>query len=68
MSDRNTQTILSKQQAAAYLGISVRTLDRRQAQGDGPPRIKHGGKIAFFQCSLVEWLRSLERQPVRKPR
>jgi len=51
-------TFLTKSQAAEYLGISTRTLDRRHAEGIGPPRIKHGGKIGFFKHSLNAWLKA----------
>ena len=56
---------LSKKDAAAFLGISTRTLDRRTAEGVGPARVKHGAKVVFFTSSLIAWLRHYEVQPVR---
>ncbi|MDA5095016.1 DNA-binding protein [Aliiroseovarius sp. KMU-50] len=65
MNSTKLQTFLSKQAAADFLGVSVRTLDRRHAEGSGPPRIKHGAKIGYFHSSIIEWLKKLEKQPVR---
>ena len=58
---------LTRDQAAHFLKISVRTLSRRIAEGSGPPRIKHGQKTVFRQSKLIEWLISLERECVRSP-
>jgi hypothetical protein len=55
----------SKSQAARFLTVSTRTLDRRHAEGIGPPRIKHGNKIGYFRSSLVRWLKGFETDPVR---
>lgn len=60
-----TNQFFTKQQAAAFLSVSTRTLDRRHAEGVGPPRIKHGSKIGYFHLSLVAWLKSYETEPVR---
>lgn len=59
------EEFFSKSEAAAFLGVSTRTLDRRHAEGIGPPRIKHGSKIGFFKSSLIEWLKGFEKGPVR---
>lgn len=57
--------ILSKSEAATFLGITERTLSRREAEGVGPPRVKHGRKIVYFEDSLTRWLEGLERKGVR---
>lgn len=57
--------ILTKAEAAELLGISERTLSRRHAEGMGPPCIKHGRKVAYFEDSVLNWLASLERKGVR---
>lgn len=59
------EEFLTKTEAAKFLGLSTRTLDRRHAEGIGPPRIKHGSKIGFFKSSLIEWLKGFETGPVR---
>ncbi|RVT86640.1 DNA-binding protein [Rhodobacteraceae bacterium CCMM004] len=57
--------VLNKQQAARLLGISARTLDRRHAEGIGPPRVKHGNKVVYLKSSILRWLERLEEEPVR---
>lgn len=57
--------ILTKSQTAFLLGISERTLSRRHAEGIGPPCIKHGRKVVYFEESVICWLEGLERKGVR---
>ena len=45
-------------QTAHELGISVRTLQRHWAHGDGPPRLKLGGRIHVPIEDLKAWLKS----------
>jgi predicted site-specific integrase-resolvase len=56
---------MTKAQAAEYLGMSERTLQRRHEEGVGPPRIKIGGKIIYSEESLIRWLKAHEEEPVR---
>ena len=62
---QNSDEFFTKTQAAHFLSISTRTLDRRHAEGVGPPRIKHGSKIGYFKSSLIDWLKGFEVGPVR---
>lgn len=55
MSDR----ILDKNQTAAWAGISTRTLDRLEEEGDGPPRVRLGKRrIGYWESDLMAWLRA----------
>lgn len=55
MSDR----ILNKDEAAAQAGISVRTLDRLEEEGEGPPRVRLGKRrIGYWETDLIAWLRA----------
>jgi hypothetical protein len=45
---------------AAYLNVSPRTIDRLHVMGEGPPRIKFGGKIRYRVSSTLAWLASRE--------
>ena len=66
MSDQDHSfQLLTKDDAAALLRVSTRTLDRRHAEGIGPPRIKHGAKVGYLKSSLEAWLSVQEKQPVR---
>jgi len=56
---------MTKAQAAEFLGMSERTLQRRHSEGVGPPRIKVGGKILYFEDSLIRWLKAHEKEPVQ---
>lgn len=41
--------------AAAYLGLSEKTLAIKRCQGTGPPFVKRG-RIFYFRADLDEWL------------
>jgi len=57
--------VLEKNQAAKFLGISVRTLSRMHAEGKGPPRVKYGRRVVYLKDSLMQWVISQEVGPVR---
>ena len=65
MTDQSSFRLLTKAQAAAFLGISERTLQRRHEEGVGPPRIRNGGKRFYSEESLIRWLKAHEEEPVR---
>jgi len=58
-------TLLRPAEAAAFLRISRRTLDRWHACGFGPPRAKVGHKIYYRLSDIDSWLERLLTQPVR---
>ena len=43
--------------AAAYLGLSVKTLAMQRCAGTGPTFVKRG-RIFYFQQDMDEWLRN----------
>jgi hypothetical protein len=43
--------------AAAYLGLSVKTLAMKRCAGTGPPFVK-AGRVFYFRADLDQWLRS----------
>ena len=45
---------------ASLLGVSVRTLSRWGAAGNGPPKIKIGKKVLYDLNKIPEWLASRE--------
>jgi Helix-turn-helix domain len=61
----NAEPILSqfftKEDLAAELGLNMRTLDRWEALGIGPPRTLVGRQILYRRSSLLKWLASQER-------
>ena len=50
--------LLDRNQAADYLRVSLRTIDRWRSQRTGPPVTKVGKKIFYRLSSLENWLTS----------
>lgn len=52
--------LLSNDEAAAYLGLSIRTLPGLRLRGGGPPCIKLGGRkvVGYLKRDLDAWLES----------
>lgn len=51
--------ILSRKDAAKFLGVAVITMDTWRARGEGPPYLRVGPRrIAFRQSDLERWLDS----------
>ncbi len=48
-------TYLSTRRAAAYLGLSPRTLDRYRVSGGGPDFHRFGGRVLYRQTDLERW-------------
>jgi hypothetical protein len=45
-----------------------RTLRSERQRGEGPPYVRDGKKIYYSLAGFRDWLKSLERQPVRAGR
>jgi phage terminase Nu1 subunit (DNA packaging protein) len=56
---------LTKQELAAELGREMRTLDRWDALGIGPPRTKIGRKVFYRRASVQKWLAAQEQTMAR---
>jgi hypothetical protein len=54
------EDFLTKQELAAELGRNMRTLDRWEALGIGPPRTLVGRKILYRRMSVQRWLAAQE--------
>ena len=46
---------LNTLQAAAYLGLSTRTLDRYRVSGDGPVFHRFSGRVRYLRVDLDAW-------------
>ena len=52
---------LSTRQAAAWLGLSTRTLDRYRVSGDGPMFHRFGGRVRYLYADLDAWAATRRR-------
>ena len=46
---------LSTREAAEWLGLSTRTLDRYRVSGDGPVFHRFGGRVRYLRADLDAW-------------
>lgn len=61
--------ILRRVDAATFLGLTPRTLDRYAEQGLVPPGIRLGpGSLGWRRSTLMRWLDDLERAGARGER
>ena len=49
------QVFLTKQEAASFLRINERKLERLQAAGEGPARCKFGRQVYYARADLLTW-------------
>ncbi|WP_339864888.1 helix-turn-helix domain-containing protein [Paremcibacter congregatus] len=52
---RRGSPFLSTRQAAHYLGLSCRTLEKMRLSGDGPRFRKHGRYVRYRITDLEDW-------------
>lgn len=60
MSKTNT-LYMSGREAAAFLGLSPRTLDRYRVNGDGPAFHKFGNRVRYARADLEAWASARRR-------
>lgn len=63
---RKGSPFLNTAQTAHYLRISLRTLEKLSATGDGPPFRRHGNQKAFHIADIEEWSRQHKRSTSRR--
>ena len=56
---------MSVQEAAAYCGISYRTLYNRVSDGEGPRHLKRFGRLVFLSSDLDQWIK--DKTKIIKP-
>ena len=52
---------LNAHEAAEYLGLSVRTMNRYRVTGNGPPYYRIGGRVRYVRAELDEWVTGSRR-------
>ena len=50
------RTVLPTEHAAAYLGLSPKTLETLRTRGGGPPFLKLGRRVVYRKTDLDTWL------------
>jgi hypothetical protein len=58
---RRANPFLSSQQAAYYLGLSNRQLERMRGSGKGPPFRRHCHHVRYHIDDLIVWSESTRR-------
>jgi DNA-binding transcriptional MerR regulator len=62
------EPLLTQRQAAAYLNVSIRTMQRWRRQGIGPPSIRlPNGYLRYRPADLDEWLKRYGGNPESQP-
>ncbi len=57
MKQQELKTWFSEPEAAAHLGISVRTLIRLRKAGNGPTAVRIGHQLRYERAALDAWAR-----------
>jgi hypothetical protein len=55
------ERLLTSNEAAARLRVSMSWLAKARMRGDGPPYIKVGRSIRYTEAGLVQWTKSRQR-------
>ena len=56
MSDQRPTDLLDTGEAAAYLHLSPRTLERYRVTGEGPRFLKLGRRVLYRRADLDTWI------------
>ena len=59
--------LLTTTQAAEYVGLSPRTLERHRVTGEGPRYLKVGRRVLYRPADLDEWLADKVRRSTSDP-
>ena len=52
---------MPQEDAASFLHLSPRTLERMRVAGDGPPFLKLGRRVVYSRTDLITWAESRRR-------
>ena len=54
-------TLMTPNEAAEILKVSLSWLAKARMRGDGPPYIRVGRSIRYAEAALVQWMKSKQR-------
>ncbi len=60
----NAPQYMSTREAAAFLGLSPRTLDRYRVSGEGPVFHKFGSSVRYARSDLQSWAEARRRSSI----
>ena len=55
------ERLLTPQEAADLLRVSMSWLAKARMRGDGPPYIRIGRSIRYSEAALLQWMKSRQR-------
>ena len=58
----NLPRYLDTEEAAAWVGLSPKTLQRMRVTGDGPPYVKWGRRVIYDRTDLDDWMGRRKRR------
>ncbi len=58
--ERDLDSVLTADEAARFLKLSPRTLEKWRSEGSGPPVVRMGRRVAYARGDLVRWLAEQE--------
>ena len=64
---RSPTDLLTTEEAARYLTLSPRTLERYRVTGEGPRFLKIGRRVVYRRCDLDAWLKNKIRRSTSDP-
>ena len=59
---------MTRDELAAELRVTPRTIIRWQDQADGMPYVEMGGRVLYRRQSILAWIESRERRPNQRRR
>jgi hypothetical protein len=59
---------VTEEQMADARQVTRRTLRAERHRGEGPPYVKTSNKVLYSADGFRQWLKSIERRPVRERR
>jgi predicted DNA-binding transcriptional regulator AlpA len=59
--DAVVERLFTEKDAANLIQLSTSWLAKARMSGDGPPYVKLGRSVRYFESTLLKWMRSRER-------
>ncbi len=61
--EHDLEALIPEKRAAEFLGLSIKTLQKKRCTGDGPVFVRISARcVRYRRRNLIEWANSLARQ------